>query len=195
MEEWKTIEDFPNYMVSSEGRVKNIKYNRLLKPRFNDRGYISFVLYNNGKNHTFRVNRLVAQIFIPNPENKPYIDHINGIRDDNRVCNLRWATHKENMNNPQTKLKLRNNNGQKIATEYAIVKNSKPIVQFSKNGDFIRKWDSASIAEQNGKFNANTIRDCCKGKRKTCGGYKWHYYYKGIWIKNHIPQIKLKKVA
>lgn len=184
MEDWKIIEEYPNYMVSSEGKVKSIERNdgrgrhkkgKILSPRYNTRGYITVVLYKNGKPQTFRVNRLVAQVFIPNPDNKPYVDHINGDRADNRVCNLRWVTHKENMNNPLTRLKLKNNIGQKIATECSRLKTSKPVLQFSKNGDFIRKWDSASVAERDGNFNGTSIGDCCRGKYKTSGGYIWRF--------------------
>lgn len=185
MEDWKIIEEYPNYMVSSEGKVKSIerkdcrgnhRKGKILSPRYNTRGYITVVLYKNGKPQTFRVNRLVAQVFIPNPDNKPYVDHINGDRADNRVCNLRWVTHKENMNNPLTILKFKNNkNKQKIATECARLKTSKPVLQFSKNGDFIKKWDSASVAERDGNFNATSIGNCCRGEYKTSGGYIWRF--------------------
>ena len=185
MEDWKIIEEYPNYMVSSEGKVKSIerkdcrgnhRKGKILSPRYNTRGYISVVLYKNGVPQTFRVNRLVAQVFIPNPDNKPYVDHINGDRADNRVCNLRWVTHKENMNNPLTILKFKNNkNKQKIATECSRLKTSKPVLQFSKNGDFIKKWDSASVAERDGNFNATSIGECCRGKFKMSGGYIWRF--------------------
>tara|TARA_R110000765_G_scaffold365673_1_gene455806 strand:+ start:40 stop:525 length:486 start_codon:yes stop_codon:yes gene_type:complete len=68
------------------------------KPSKTKEGYMVINLYNNGKRKTFKVHRLLALHFIPNPENKPHVDHINGIRDDNRLENLRWVTHKENMN-------------------------------------------------------------------------------------------------
>ena len=74
-----------------DGRTKEIK------PHKNTDGYMQVHLCKNGKTKTFLVHRLLATAFIPNPENKPCIDHLNGIRDDNRLENLRWVTHKENM--------------------------------------------------------------------------------------------------
>lgn len=94
MEEWKSLEfsGLPQYSISNLGRIKHNKTGciRNLKP--NHKGYIRFL----GK----RVHRLVAEAFIPKPDGKDEIDHINGVKDDNRVSNLRWVSHKENMNNP-----------------------------------------------------------------------------------------------
>ena len=89
MEEFKLIKGFENYSVSNLGNVKNNKTNRILK-QDNNKGY-KLVKFN-GKNK--RVHRLIAEAFIPNPDNKPCIDHINNIRNDNRIENLRWATNK-----------------------------------------------------------------------------------------------------
>ena len=97
--EWKKIEGYENYSVSSNGDVRNDETGIILKVYYNQ-GYQLIKLRKNGKRKMFRVHRLVAQAFIPNPENKPCVDHINTIRDDNRVENLKWVTHKENMNNP-----------------------------------------------------------------------------------------------
>ena len=68
-----------------------------IKPQKDKKGYIRIKLCKNGKKKTFKVHRLLATAFIPNPENKRCIDHINGVRDDNRLVNLRWVTYSENM--------------------------------------------------------------------------------------------------
>ena len=88
-EQWKQIEDFPNYEVSSKGNVRNIKTQRILKPTYHWNGYIQIGINKDGKLHTKLVHRLVAKAFINNPEDKPTVDHINGNK------NLRWATYKE----------------------------------------------------------------------------------------------------
>ena len=93
MEMWKKIEGFENYSVSSNGEIKNDKTGLVRKPQTYTKGYYSVRL--NGKN--LLIHRLVAQAFIENPEQKPVVDHINGDRKDNRVCNLRWVTTAENL--------------------------------------------------------------------------------------------------
>lgn len=101
-EEWKIIEDFPDYQVSTLGRVKGGRWGHIKKLSENTYGYKIISLYDTSKRRiTKSVHRLVASTFIPNPENKPCIDHINRVRDDNRICNLRWVTHKENEDNKE----------------------------------------------------------------------------------------------
>lgn len=107
-EEWIPIKDYENYMISNLGRVKNLNYKRtgrerMLKLNKDKNGYLIVSLIKNKKRKTFLIHRLVAKAFIPNPENKPCVDHINTIKTDNRVENLRWVTCEENMNNPLTK--------------------------------------------------------------------------------------------
>ena len=87
-----------DYYISNLGRVKN-KHGRILTLQLNDKGYLRVCLQINGKSKWYRVSRLVAEAFIPNPENKPEVDHINRNRADNRAENLRWVTRLENMNN------------------------------------------------------------------------------------------------
>ena len=106
MEEFKIIKNFENYSVSNFGNVKNNDTNEIIK-QYNSQGYKLVGINGNLK----RVHRLVADAFIPNPENKPYVDHINNIRDDNRIDNLRWATIKENCQN--TSLSSKNKSGYK----------------------------------------------------------------------------------
>jgi hypothetical protein len=91
---WKFIEGYPNYMVSSHGRVMNAKRKRILANIFNPKGYASVCL---GRNKPFRVNRLVAQAFVPNPENKSQVNHIDEVKENNHASNLEWATSLENI--------------------------------------------------------------------------------------------------
>lgn len=102
-EQWKTIDGYRGlYKISNKGEIKSLISNTILKPCIVN-GYERVNLYKKSEIKQFKVHRLVAIAFIPNPENKPCIDHINGDRVDNRVENLRWVTHKENANNLITK--------------------------------------------------------------------------------------------
>ena len=113
---WKPIKEFEGYYeVSNMGRVRSLNYKRtgkkkILKNIEDYKGYLEVGLTKNGKRKQFKVHRLVAKAFIPNPENKPCIDHINTIKSDNRVENLRWVTYKENSNNEKTLEKFKGEN-------------------------------------------------------------------------------------
>ena len=97
--EWRVITDLPNYEVSTDGQVRNRKKGRLLKTSPNGCGYLSVRLYKDNKGHTKKIHRLVGLTFLPNPDGKLEIDHINRNRTDNRLENLRWATSSENQQN------------------------------------------------------------------------------------------------
>lgn len=91
----KAIKGYEDYLITDTGRVYSLKAQKYLSPQFNYDGYATLKLCKNGIHKTFRIHRLVAETFIPNPENKETVDHINRVRTDNRVENLRWATRKE----------------------------------------------------------------------------------------------------
>lgn len=99
MEEWKEIADFEGlYLISSFGRVKSIINNKILTPCIIRANGLVVGLMRNGKVEKRQVSRLVAAAFIPNPENKPCVDHIDGVRFHNFVENLRWCSINENNN-------------------------------------------------------------------------------------------------
>lgn len=98
-ENWKPIKDYDKYFISDLGRVKSLKRKKegkYLKPGNRGRGYLCVKLFKNGKSKDISIHRLVAMHFIPNINNKRCVDHINRIRNDNRLVNLRWATYSEN---------------------------------------------------------------------------------------------------
>lgn len=163
METWKVINDFPNYEISNFGNIRN--KTKLLKIVPNKQGY-NIVVLCNGIRKTINVHRLVAAAFVPNPENKPCVDHIDGDRANNHADNLRWVTVKENQNNPITKSKW-------------IGKKAKPhhekAVEQIKNGIVVNVFVSIQEAARKGNFSATAICKVCKGKGNLHKGYKWRY--------------------
>ena len=96
MEKFREIKDYENYLVSDQGRVFNFKFKKFLKPLKNQYGYFRVNLWKNGIVKTHRIHRLVALAFIPNMFGKRTVNHIDGIKTNNYVENLEWATDKEN---------------------------------------------------------------------------------------------------
>ncbi len=99
MESWKIIEGFENYMVSDHGNVKNNKTGRIKKVNAHKDGYIQISLKLNKVEYKKRVHNLVANAFIANPDEKACVDHIDNIKSNNNINNLRWATCSENQHN------------------------------------------------------------------------------------------------
>ena len=178
IEIWKPVVGYEGlYEVSSYGRVRSLDRDdgrgwwikgRILKQDLCKNGGLRVTLYNRTKKTRFFVHRIVAEAFIPNPYNKPEIDHINTIRTDNRVENLRWVTHTENMNNPITHTKSINS---KLNYTY----NMKAVKQFSKDGTLIQEYKCTREAERATNIDHRSINKCCKGIYKTAGGYIWKY--------------------
>lgn len=186
-EVWREIEGHPKYMVSNMGRVKCLNWHRTGKERIcklsvNSRGYL--VVGIDGVIKT--VHRLVAEAFLPNPEKKPCIDHIRTVRTENFVIfddegtiidsSIKWVTYKENNNNPLTKKHLSENAAKTMLGKFGAEHcRSIPIVQLSKDGQFIKKWGAAMEAQRELGIYSKNICNCCKGKQKTAGGFRWVY--------------------
>lgn len=177
IEEWKDIEGYEGlYEVSNLGNVRSLgngKSNKskeiLLKSRKNKYGYLQIGLCKDGKQKTYRIHRLVAQAFIPNPENKKEIDHINTVRDDNRVENLRWSTRVENINNNLSKIKYSD-------CRFSFKNHkAKSILQFNNNMELVKKWDCTMDIERELGFKHQNISSVCLGKREISFGFKWGY--------------------
>lgn len=180
IEEWRPVKGYEGYYeVSSLGRVANLNYkkrgNRRLKvPRQFRNGYYYVDLYKDGKAQRFTVHRLVAMTFIPNPNNLPEVDHIDTDRTNNMVDNLRWVTNRDNHLNIITRMRCSAAWSQ-MWKDGKMDGNKKCVVQLTREGNFIREWESASkAAEFIGAPPVGVIR-VCLGKRKHCRGYKWLY--------------------
>ncbi len=102
------VNGFSDYLIYNDGRVWSKRRNKFMKEFKNERGYIQVVL-SKGKKYVFRVHRLIAEHYIPNPENKPQVDHINRNRSDNRIDNLRWASIQEQNDNRGTWINNKSN--------------------------------------------------------------------------------------
>ena len=162
---WKTAiydgETYESFEVSNLGRVKSLNYKRtgkaeLMNPSEDKGGYLVVHLRKNGEDKTCKVHRLIAETFLPNPENKPTVDHIDRNKLNNFVGNLRWAD-----------IELQNNN-----RDLSTI--SKPVLQYTLDGEFIREWESTRECGRNG-FCQSAVSECCNGKRKTHKGFRWEY--------------------
>lgn len=184
-EEWRDVKGYEGYyQVSNLGNVRSLervicngstKTARMVKKRQDDKGYHHVNLSKNGKNKTAKVHQLVARAFILNPEGKKWIDHVNTIRIDNRVENLRWVTPKENYHNKLSKDKMSYNN--KVFTFLGKIKqNSRKVLEYDLHGKFIKEWLCVRYIIENTSQNDNSpIYACANRKIRHCRDkvYRW----------------------
>lgn len=186
MEEiWKPVEEYENlYLISNLGRLKRIKSERILNPFQCTNGYLQFRLTKAGASKNILAHRIIAKAFIPNPSNKPQINHKNGIRTDNSISNLEWCTFEENIADKVE----RHKNGFKSIYQYKYYKTKRKkksdksqggqpikVQQYNLNGVLIKEWNSIKEAGKELHINQGNIVNCCKNKRYTAGSYIWKY--------------------
>lgn len=183
MENWKDIKGYEGfYQVSDLGRVKSLERDvyfpngiiirhmeeKILVPNIDKQGYAYVSLCLNGKRKSIKVHRLVAMAFLPNPENKPQVNHIDEVKTNNAVDNLEWCNAQYNINyGTRTERQVQNRRSFKLGNN----PQAKPVFCEELNKTF----DCAKRAEEELGIWGTSIIKVCKGKAKTTGGFHWRY--------------------
>lgn len=160
---WKPVVGFEKYyLVSDSGQVQSRCRYSVLKPKIDRYGYEVVTLSVNGKQYCRTVHRLVAQAFVPNPNNLPTVNHINENKSDNRSINLEWMSV------------IANDNYGTRNERMANAKCRSPVEQILHDGTTVRYKGVTDASRKTGIHRAS-IAMCCKNTRKTAGGYRWRY--------------------
>lgn len=169
---WRDIPNFEgHYQVSNYGRVKSLYFRngqalisnkeKILKP-LNNRGYLRVRLCEFKVRNLYSIHRLVAEAFIPNPKNKPCVNHKDGDKTNNCVENLEWCTYSEN-----------EQHSHKVLGKQPI--NKKVVYQYDLNNKIINKFNSLAEAGRSLNKSYNLISNCCNERIKTAYGYIWKF--------------------
>ena len=180
---WKPVHIAPeNFLISNNGKLYNIKTKRLLKPRLSNTGYLRYHLSVGGKRYNMAAHRLVAIAFIPNPENKPTVNHKNEDKTDNRVENLEWFTNAEqNIYGTRIERARKHTDYKARKIDYKIVASKHDYTKQNmcgrrkciayKNDEFFGSYNSQAEASRATKVNISKISECIKGTRKQSKGF------------------------
>lgn len=177
---WKDVVGYEGlYKVSNLGNVMSFQpncrnRNQYLTP-FNNGGYfrVTFTVKRKRTNHL--VHRLVADAFIPNPENKEAVNHIDGCKTNNHVDNLEWVTKSENTRHA-IRIGLRPSSTPKTRLKGSKNPLSKKVYQYEKEGPFVKEWSCAGDAAEALGFTKDYILRCCRGERMTYMGFVWRFH-------------------
>ena len=173
---WKDIHNYEGlYQISNYGSVKSLERKvkntkssyRIVKEKIlscgkSSNGYYYIILYKNQNKKIYRIHRLVAEAFIPNPNNYSEVNHKDENKENNNVNNLEWCNHIYNINYG-TSIKRK------------AEKHQRQVIQYTKNNEIIKEYNSLKEASDKIGIDSSSIIRCCKRKQKTCGGYIWKY--------------------
>jgi hypothetical protein len=172
IEVWKDIDGYDGkYQVSNYGRIRstyaeNKRRIVILKPMVQKNGYLYVALWKNNKKKNKLIHRLVASLFVDNPNCYTEVNHKDENKENNMANNLEWCAHKDNINYGTCKQKI-------SESKINHPKHSKPTYQYTTNGELIRVWPSAAEIERRLGYCAHVIGDCRMGKIKSAYGYIW----------------------